>query len=91
MVLLPSTISPFLQPLGCDIAQFSKNTEFPEPSTKALAWRQEHKQPEGFNHILSGPQLGLNTHMNYVCECDQKNTGNTMQQAYRSEKEFIFL
>lgn len=77
MFLLPSIISPFLDPLGCDFAQFSRNTEFPKPSTRALAWRQEHEQPEDFNHILSGLQLELNTHMNCVCECDQKNTGNT--------------
>lgn len=77
VVLLPSIISPFLHPLGCNIAQYSKNTEFPKPSTRALVWRQEHEQPEDFNHILSGLQLGLNAHMNYVCDCDQKNTGNT--------------
>lgn len=77
VVLLLSVISPFPHPLGCDIAQFSRNREFQKPSTRALAWRQEHEQTEDFNHILLGPQLGLKTHMNYVCECDQKNTGNT--------------
>lgn len=72
VVLLPSIISPFPHPLGSNIAWFGRNREFPKPFTRALAWRQEHEQPEDFNHILFSPWLGLKTQMNYVCECDQK-------------------